>query len=95
MNLRYTERASDDINLAMEWYERQSQGLGIGFLDCIEQAIIRIIRNPQSYQIYYANFRGCTISRFPFTVFYTIELDEIVVHSVFASRQDPAQRPQE
>jgi len=31
--------------------------------------------------------------RFPISVFYSIEGHEIVVHSVFDNRQDPAKRP--
>lgn len=36
MNLRYTSRAKDDIELAFEWYERQRRGFGFDFLDCVE-----------------------------------------------------------
>lgn len=28
MNLRYTDRAKDDVELAFEWYEKQRRGLG-------------------------------------------------------------------
>jgi plasmid stabilization system protein ParE len=93
MNLRYTDRAKDDVELAFEWYERQRRGLGFEFLDCVEIAVNSILNNPEMYRVYYAIFRACVIRRFPFSIFYTIEDNEIVVHSVFDNRQDPKKRP--
>ena len=93
MKLRYTDRAKDDLEIAFAWYERQRRGLGFDFLDCVEAALQNVIDNPEMYRKRYSNFRGCVIRRFPFTVFYTIESDEIVVHSVFDSRQNPKKSP--
>ena len=93
MKLRYTDRAKDDIELALLWYERQRRGLGYDFLDCVENGIKSIVANPKMYRVYYANFRGCVIRRFPFSIFYTIEDEEIAVHALFDNRQDPAKRP--
>ena len=93
MILHYTDRAGDDLKLAFSWYERQRRGLGFDFLDCIEAALQGIIKNPEMCQIRYSNFRACVIRRFPFSVFYTIESDAIVVHSVFNNKQSPKRRP--
>ncbi len=93
MELRYTETAKLDVELAFAWYERQRRGLGLKFLDFAEIAMKSILENPEMYGIYYSGFRRCVIRRFPFSVFYTIEDDEIVVHSVFDSRQNPEKRP--
>ncbi|RLB89340.1 MAG: type II toxin-antitoxin system RelE/ParE family toxin [Deltaproteobacteria bacterium] len=93
MKLRYTRRAKDDVESAFAWYEKQRRGLGFEFLDCVEIAVKSILENPEIYRIYYSLFRGSVIRRFPFSVFYTIEDKEIVVHSVFDSRQDPVKKP--
>ena len=93
MKLRYTEIAKDDIELAFAWYERQRRGLGFEFLDCLEASIQNIIDCAEMYQIRYSNLRSCPIRRFPFSIFYSIEDNEIVVHSVFDNRQDPSKRP--
>lgn len=93
MRLRYTQRAKNDVEFAFEWYEKQRRGLGFEFLDCIEIAIKGILTFPQMYQLCYSNFRRCVIRRFPFSIFYTIEDKEIVIHSVFDNRQDPKKRP--
>lgn len=93
MKLRYTDRSKDDLELAFKWYEKQRKGLGFEFLDCVEMSIKSIFRFPEMYQMSYSNFRGCVIRRFPFSIFYTIEGEEIVIHSVFHNRQDPNERP--
>lgn len=93
MKLRYTARARDDLELAYAWYERQRRGLGFDFLDCMEIAVKSILENPEMYRVSYSTFRGRIIRRFPFSIFYTVENTEIVVHSVFDNRQDPSKRP--
>jgi plasmid stabilization system protein ParE len=93
MNLRYTDRSKDDIEMAFAWYERQRKGLGFEFLDCLEASLQNIINSPEMYQLRYSCFRGCPIRRFPFSIFYSIEVNDIVIHSVFDNRQDPKKRP--
>lgn len=93
MIIRYTERALTEIDLGILWYEEQKRGLGSDFLDCVEVAVQNISLNPQIYQKRYSNFRGCPIRRFPFSIFYTIEDVEIIIHSVFDNRQNPQKRP--
>ena len=93
MTLRYTDRAEDDLDTAFAWYEKQRRGLGFEFLDCVEVGIQNILRFPEMYAEIYSNFRRCVVRRFPFSLFYTIEEDEIVIHSVFDNRQDPQKRP--
>jgi len=85
MRLGYTDRARDDLELAFS--------LGFDFLDCVEAALQNIIETPKMYQIRYSNFRGCVIRRFPFSIFYTLESEKIVVHSIFDNRQNFKKRP--
>ena len=93
MKLRYTGRAKDDLDVSLAWYERQRIGLGHEFLACIEVAGQSIMKNPEMYRLYYSNFHGCVVRRFPFVIFYTIEETEIIVHSIFDCRRDAVSRP--
>ena len=93
MNLRYTEIAEADVDIAMAWYENQRRGLGLEFLDCVEEATARIVEFPTLYSIKYDHFRAAMVRKFPFSVFYTIEKSEIIVHAVFDNRQDPDKKP--
>ncbi len=93
MHLRYTDMAKEDLEIAFSWYERQRKGLGMDFLNCIEIAIEHIIENPKMFQIRYLDFRACVIRRFPFSLFYTVNNNEIIIHSIFNNRQNPDKRP--
>jgi len=93
MILRYTDRSKVDIDLTFEWYEKQRRGLGFEFLDCVEVSLKNILTFPEMYEQIYSSFRRCVVRRFPFSIFYTIEGDEIVIHSIFDNRQDPKKRP--
>lgn len=93
MRLLYTDRSKEDVELAFEWYEKQQKGLGFDFLDCIEASLNNILNFPEMYAACYSNFRRCVVSRFPFSIFYTIEDYRIIIHAVFNNRQDPHKRP--
>jgi len=93
MRLRYTDRARDDLKSAYYWYEKQSRGLGNYFLDSIEVGLHKILEQPKLYKIQHGNFHACIIRHFPFSIFYTLEDDSVVVHAVFDNRRDPDGRP--
>ncbi|MDA3938442.1 MAG: type II toxin-antitoxin system RelE/ParE family toxin [Spirochaetia bacterium] len=93
MKLTYTARAKDDVEIAFRWYEMQRRGLGFEFLDCIEASLSSILRYPEMHEKIYSNFRRCVIRRFPFSIFYSVETNMLVIHSVFDNRQDPGKRP--
>ena len=93
MNLRYTDRARVDLEIAFNWYEDQRHGLGHEFLNCVESVIRNIIHMPEMYSVQHDNFRRAIVRRFPFSIFYTVEKNEIVVHAFFDNRQDPARLP--
>jgi toxin ParE1/3/4 len=91
MRIRYTSKAKADLSCAFDWYESQRRGLGIEFLDAIETSLSTIASLPEMYAICYGNFRRCVIRRFPFSVFYTVEAEDIIIHAVFDNRQNPAE----
>jgi plasmid stabilization system protein ParE len=93
MRLRYTDRAKDDLDIAFDWYEGQRRGLGFEFLDCVEVAIEIILQMPKLHTKQHGPFRRVLVRRFPFSIFYTIEKKEIVVHALFDNRQDPVRLP--
>jgi len=64
------------------------------FLDCMELALKDIVAFPEMFPVSHATFRRALIRRFPFSIFYMIEKETIVVHAVFDNRQAPDKRPQ-
>ena len=89
----YTDRALLDLEIAFDWYENQFPGLGREFLDCIEEKIQKIQDFPKAYPIHHENFRRALVRKFPFSIFYTIEEQLIVLHAIFDNRQSPDSQP--
>jgi len=93
MTVFYTERAKQDVGLAFLWYEKQQKDLGYDFLDCMDGILRNISDFPESYQVVYKKFRRALLRKFPFSVFYTIEKGDIILHAVFDNRQSALKRP--
>ncbi len=93
MKIFYTNRAKSDIDIATKWYELQQKNLGIKFLEDVECSVKNIHDFPNMYNIDYQNFRKCILSIFPFSIFYTLEKDFIVIHGVFHQLLDPDKKP--
>jgi plasmid stabilization system protein ParE len=82
--------ARQDIADAFVWYERQSPGLGLEFLRCVEATVVSIQRHPEMYPTVLADYRRGLVRRFPYVVLYQIEPERIVVYAVFHCSQDPS-----
>lgn len=84
---RAARRELDDAAL---WYERHQAGLGVQFVDEVNHAIGLAAEHPQRYPIMRSNVRCVRVRRFPYSVFYQIKTDRIIVLAVFHARRDPA-----
>ncbi len=77
---------------AYDWYELQKQGLGLEFLNELENFYEILLRNPGTHSYYEKPVRQGKINRFPYTVIYEVFEGAIVVYSVFMGKQDPAKK---
>jgi plasmid stabilization system protein ParE len=89
MIIRFTPDADAELAEARQWYSHQRQDLDVEFMERIDDALSRVVSNPDSYPIVYRTLRRVVVRRFPFAVFYEIAGDEIQVIAVFHSRRDP------
>ncbi len=81
--------ARQDLADGFAWYERQSPGLGLEFVGCVEATVLSMQRHPEMYPAVLANYRRALVRRFPYVVFYVVEPRRIVVYAVFHCAQDP------
>ena len=89
MIFRFTPEAEAELTEARQWYAHQRQDLDLEFMQCIDDALRRVVGNPYLFPIIYRNLRRAVVRRFPFAVFFEIGLNEIQVVAVFHSRRDP------
>jgi plasmid stabilization system protein ParE len=85
-------RASADAQLvaAKAWYDQQRHGLGDEFARSLESAINRIARNPFAAPAVFQDVRRVLLKRFPYSVFYTADGDNLLVLSCLHTRRAAA-----
>lgn len=91
MNYKLLVKAEviQDMKEAFDWYENKRLGLGLEFLDEVDQYYDRIVQNPERYQPH-RNQRVAIMQRFPYKVVYEIEQEAtIVVYAVYHDKRNP------
>lgn len=89
MIIRFSSDADAELAEARQWYAHQREDLDLEFMDSVDEALTRVVRNPHSYPIVYRNLRRAVVRRFPFAILYDVTDDEIQTLPVFHSRRDP------
>lgn len=85
--LRPEARAEFDD--AFDWYERQWPGLGVDFVAHVQEVFDEIGVRPAMYAEVFPGVHRATVRRIPYSVFYRVEPQQIVVPAVFHSKRDP------
>jgi hypothetical protein len=91
MNIRVLRSARRTIADGIRFYERQEAGLGAYFLSSIMSDLRSLKVFGGVHQIYEGTpFHRMVCKRFPFSVYYLKENDEIQIYAVLDDRRDPA-----
>lgn len=85
----FHEDAETEINEAARYYEERAPGLGMSFLDAVEEAVDQVLANPEAYQLVGDEVRHKILRRFPYSVLYVIEPDRIRVMAVAHQKRRP------
>ena len=93
MKLRYTRRALAELLAAHQWYEEQEPGLGREFLRVFRRLIDSVAEHPAMYARHRDTIRRAFMRKFPYSVFYSVEDDMILVIAVFATSRNPESEP--
>jgi toxin ParE1/3/4 len=81
--------ASHDAMSAARWYENRLGGLGIRFLNELDEAINAIDQHPLRYPVYHRDIRKLRLERFPYAAFYAARDGRIVVLGVLHLHRNP------
>ncbi|MFY1047138.1 type II toxin-antitoxin system RelE/ParE family toxin [Chryseobacterium sp. GP-SGM7] len=87
--------AKANIKEIVAYYKKiASLKIAQNFLKDYEFTLRKIQRNP-FFQIYYKDFRGLTLKKYPFIIFYQVDEHKklILVKAVFNAMQDVGKRP--
>jgi plasmid stabilization system protein ParE len=89
MKIRFLKPAQSEVDNAVAWYDSQSFGLGIQFLDDLDRTVRRIVSYPLSCPEIEPALRRCLLSRFPYGLIYGVDADTIIVVAVSHLHREP------
>ena len=89
MNYKFHPDALDEYREAALWYSNRERTLALRFTTSIEEAIGRIVENPERWRVIEEDVRRCLTRIFPFAILYTIEQDFILIVAVMHWSREP------
>jgi len=85
----FLPEAEEEMNEAARFYERRKEGLGLEFLNEVEQTIASILAHPRPGPTISPNIRRRIVRRFPFGVLYAIHGNKIAIVAVAHLKRRP------
>ena len=89
MTLLVRPAAAADIEEAVAWYEAQRPGLGDEYLEAVGHALAAVRESPRLHGVVHRDVRRIKVRRFPYSVFYRILDQDIIVVGCFHASRDP------
>lgn len=87
--VRFLRPAEIEMLDAARYYDLQASGLGDDFLDKIDSALQDIAAHPERWPVIRFNIRRRLIHRFPYSLLYRVDPDEVVVLAIMHLRRHP------
>ncbi len=86
----FTQAARGELIEAQDWYEREATGLGRRFRQAIDALMDRMSDNPREFPIVFKNIRRALLQRFPYSLFFVVDDDALIVIACFHASRDPS-----
>jgi len=88
--LRVRPEAELDGFEAALWYEKEREGLGLEFLEAVRVTFTRVEEGPKHFPVITGDMRRAIVKRFPYGVFFVIDVEGPVVVAVMDLRRHPS-----
>jgi len=88
----FKEQAVRDVEVSFLYYEEQQPGLGVQFIEQMDNTMASVSENPVLWPVRYRQVREAMVRRFPFVILYEVEENHIIVYSVFHTSQHPGKK---
>ena len=87
----FTQGAREEVIEAQDWYEREAPGLGRHFREALDALVERMSANPRQFPVVFKDVRRALLRRFPYSLFFLMEGETLLVIACFHASRDPAQ----
>jgi hypothetical protein len=90
VNIRILDAASQDLIDGARFYEKQQIGLGRYFIDSLFSDIDSLLVYAGIHPIFFGSYQRMLAKRFPFAIYYKVDVNMVSVHAVLDCRRNPA-----
>jgi toxin ParE1/3/4 len=84
-------RAVEALNKARRWYRRRNPRAAENLVQRVDEALLKISRDPYLSQVWDSEHRYERVSRYPYLIFFRIELQTLFVVAIVHERRRPEQ----
>jgi len=88
MKIKFSKLAKNDFDASVLYYKKESENLASRFKNDIKQSVNRIETFPKLYPKIDTQIQKCVVSKFPFTIYYTIKDDTIYILAIASHYRD-------
>lgn len=89
MSYRFLTSAEEEMTEAALFYDEKVSGLGTDFIDDVQRVVDRLRTYPTLGQVVSGDLRRIVLSRFPFSLIYSIEPEGLLIVAVAHQRRRP------
>jgi plasmid stabilization system protein ParE len=87
--MEFRDEVPAEINEAMAWYEGQEAGMGREFFEALREHLKELAERPEIFAVEYRRIRRAPMRRFPYVVYYRLELDRVIVVAIQHAHRNP------
>jgi toxin ParE1/3/4 len=92
MRVLFRPEARAELFDAEAWYEARASGLGLEFTRAFEAALQAACRHPAGFAEVEEGCRRVVLRRFPYSPYYQVTGEQLLVMAVFHHRRPPSAR---
>ena len=89
MKIKLIESASRELFETYDFYEKQGEGLGAHFASSVFAEIDSLGKFGGIHPVFFGRYHRLVCTRFPFTIYYSIDGDVVIIRAIIDSRRDP------
>ncbi len=94
MKVLIEPEAAIEVEAAAAWYQMEAPGLGNEFLRAVQMAVAMLGRQPTAFTVAYGRTRRIGLRRFPWSLFYEIDADQVAILACLHQHRNPQSWPE-
>ncbi|MBI5330355.1 MAG: type II toxin-antitoxin system RelE/ParE family toxin [Betaproteobacteria bacterium] len=88
--VRNRPEIAQDLLEAAQWYESQSQGLGVALVQAMDDVVRLMVNFPEMYPVASGSIRRAVLSTYPYNLYYKIGPESVTLLALLHQSRAPA-----